>query len=189
MDAGQGHDAEVFVVGLHDDGAIDAPVPRMLAHQAPGMLHLAVSLQIVDPSGGWLVQRRAESKALFPGRWANSCCTHPMPGEDPATAAVRRALEEVGLAVDPVTVVPAGAFTYRAEDPVSGFVEHELDHVFVAIADTSGIAADAGEIDELAVLPYEEALALVTSAGAPWAGQVLERARAALSPGAVPSGG
>jgi isopentenyl-diphosphate delta-isomerase len=103
-----------------------------------------------------------------------------VPGEEPATAAVRRLREETALAVD--RVEPAGAFTYRAVDAESGFVEHEYDHVFVAYADTSRAVADPQEIDELAVLPYDEALALVESrAGAPWAAEVLRRSFTAFT--------
>jgi isopentenyldiphosphate isomerase len=78
-------------------------------------------------------------------------------------------------------VLPAGAFTYRAVDAGSGFVEHEYDYVFVAYADVSRAVPDPTEIDELAALPFDEALALVESeAGAPWAAAVLRRSFTAL---------
>jgi isopentenyl-diphosphate delta-isomerase len=147
--------SEPVVVALADDRSPTVPVNRSDAHRAPGVLHLAVSLQVVDrASREWLLQRRAASKALFPSRWANSCCTHPAPGEDPAAAARRRLREETGLMVDE-DVLPAGAFTYRAVDAGSGFVEHEYDYVFVAYADVSRAVPDPTEIDELAALPFD----------------------------------
>ena len=171
---------EQMVVTLDEDGGPLSSMPRMAAHRAPGVLHLAVSLQVVDPSGLWMIQRRAASKLTFAGRWANTCCTHPEPGEDPIDAAVRRACQEVGLVVS--DLLPAGCFVYRAEDEAAGVVEWECDHVFAAVADISGAAADPAEIDEVAGLPYAEALRLVTSpAGAPWAGEVLRRSFAALN--------
>jgi isopentenyl-diphosphate delta-isomerase len=168
-------------VAIGQNGCLGAPVPRSVAHRAPGVLHLAVSLQVVDrESGGWLLQRRAASKALFSGHWANTCCTHPAPGEDPASAAIRRLREETGLVVE--GLVDAGPFTYRAVDPRSGLVEHEQDHVYVASADTSIARADPEEIGELAVLAFADALILVESgAGAPWAAEVLRRSYAALN--------
>ena len=168
-----------LIVGLERDGSVGAPVLRSTAHEPPGALHLAVSIQVVT-NRGWLVQRRASSKALFPRRWANSCCTHPAPGESPPVAAMRRLREETGLVVE--DVVPAGHFTYRAVDPGSGLVEHEHDLVFVAVADPSTLVPDAGEVDDLAVLGFDDALSLVeSSAGAPWAAQVLRRCYRALN--------
>lgn len=170
----------IMVVGFDHEGQTGAPVERGLAHQAPGRLHLAVSLQVVDVAGGgWLLQRRAEAKALFAERWANTCCTHPAPSEDPQSAIMRRVREETGLVVD--RVFPAGSFTYRAADPSSGLVEYEHDLVFVAVADTSAADPDPYEVSELALLPFDDAIALVGShKGAPWAADVLSRSRAAL---------
>jgi isopentenyl-diphosphate delta-isomerase len=167
--------ADVQVVTIAPDGSLGPSVGRLLAHQPPGILHLAVSVALVDPHGRWLLQRRAASKAAFPDRWANSCCTHPEPGEEPADAARRRVSQELGL--DVVGLEAAGTFTYQAPDPVSGLVEHELDHVFVGMLDTSVAAPDPAEIGELARLPLGDALDLVRSAaGAPWAAAVLELA-------------
>ena len=163
------------------DGLIGGLMNRDEAHRAPGVLHLAVSVQIVDPDGSWLLQRRAESKAAFAACWANTCCTHPRAGEDPVAAAMRRLREELDLVV--ASLQPAGMFVYRATDPASGLVEHETDHVFVAVADTHGASVDAGEISELARLPYSEALQVVASpGGAPWGGEVLRRSFEALAP-------
>lgn len=172
---------EPLVVSLAEDGSPGAAVARSAAHQGAGVLHLAVSLQVVDPDGErWLIQRRAAAKALFPNRWSNTCCTHPAPGEDPARAAMRRLREETGIVVG--EVLAAGSFTYRARDHQSGLVEHEHDHVFVALADTESACPDPAEIGELALVPFEDALHIVRSDhGAPWAAEVLERSRSALS--------
>jgi isopentenyl-diphosphate delta-isomerase len=168
------------VVSVEPDGGLGASVSRALAHQPPGILHLAVSVALVDSAGLWLLQRRAAGKAAFPNRWANSCCTHPEPGEQPAPAAIRRVRQELGLSLESLT--PAGAFTYRAEDPVSGLVEHELDHVFVAVADTAPATPDPEEVGAVVRLPIGQALDLVMSTtGTPWAAEVLRLAALHLS--------
>ena len=165
-------DTRVVTVGR--DGSIGGGVSRELAHQPPGILHLAVSVQVVDPAGKWLLQLRADSKAAFAARWANTCCTHPRLGEEPQLAAIRRVHEELGLLI--ADLRPAGVFVYRAVDPESGLVEHEVDHVFVALAETGRATTNPDEASELARLGYAEALHLVTSdKGAPWAGEVLRR--------------
>lgn len=100
------------------------------AHQEPGMLHRAFSVFLRDPADGRvLMQRRAAVKTRFPLRWANSCCGHPLPGEDVAVAAGRRLAEELG--VSGVSLTPVGVCTYRAADPSSGRVEYEYDHVLL----------------------------------------------------------
>ena len=168
------------IVSLEPDGSVGPPMARSVAHQAPGVLHLAVSVQVVDPADNkWLLQRRAASKALFGGRWTNTCCTHPAPGVDLAETAVQRVEQEAGLVVDGLRA--AGVFTYRAVDEDSGLVEFERDHVFVAWADTTAVTLNPEEIDEVARLPFREALRLVSSGeGTPWAPEVLRQCFDAL---------
>jgi isopentenyl-diphosphate delta-isomerase len=99
------------------------------AHHAPGRLHRAFSVFLRDPDGRVLLQQRSEVKTRFPLRWANSCCGHPVPGEAVTVAAARRLAEELG--VDDVPLTEVGVYTYFAEDPATGRVEHEYDHVLV----------------------------------------------------------
>ncbi|MDQ6616933.1 MAG: isopentenyl-diphosphate Delta-isomerase [Actinomycetota bacterium] len=177
--AGGGTSSDVLVVSVGQDGTAGPAVPRGAAHEAPAVLHLAVSVQLVDLEGGWLLQRRAGSKAAFADRWANSCCTHPAPGEDLAAAAMRRVREELGLEID--ELIRAGMFTYRATDPQSGMVEYEQDHVFAAVADTRGAVAAPEEISALLRPPFSAAMDIVASdAGTPWAAEVLRRSFDAL---------
>lgn len=172
---------EPAVVSVTEDGKSGPAVARRDAHRPPGVLHRAVSVQLFDPGAGWLLQRRAVAKAAFASCWSNTCCTHPEPGEAPAVAGVRRLREELGLDVTVEALVPAGVFTYRAEDRASGLVEHEFDHVFVATVDTSGATGVVDEISQLARLSYADAMELLSSpSGTPWAAEVLWRSAAAL---------
>jgi len=68
------------------------------AHAGKGILHRAFSLFVFNPAGELLLQQRAASKPLWPGYWANSCCSHPRGGEDMDTATQRRLREELGFA-------------------------------------------------------------------------------------------
>lgn len=106
---------------------------RDRAHRDPPVLHVAISVQVVDPDGHWLLQRRATDKALFAGHWTNSCCTHAVPGEAAESTGLRRLREELGLVAEG-TLVPVATFTYRATDSASGLVEYEQDHVFAVVA-------------------------------------------------------
>jgi isopentenyl-diphosphate delta-isomerase len=110
------------------DGETTGTCPKLEAHLAPGLLHRAVSVVIFDGDNRTLLQRRAPGTYHFANRWSNTCCTHPGSGEDPLAAARRRLTEEMGMTLE---LTEVGIFRYRAEDPVSGLVENEYDHVFV----------------------------------------------------------
>jgi isopentenyl-diphosphate delta-isomerase len=100
------------------------------AHQAPGRLHRAFSVVIIDDTGRLLLQRRSASKTRFASLWANACCGHPAPGQSVAASANQRLAEELGLG--PVVLTEAGIYVYYAKDPAAGRVEFEYDHVLVA---------------------------------------------------------
>ncbi|MQA26075.1 MAG: isopentenyl-diphosphate Delta-isomerase [Micromonosporaceae bacterium] len=117
------------------------------SHAAPGQLHRAFSVLLLDDRGDLLLQRRAASKTRFALRWANTCCGHPGPGEDIATAASARLNEEMGMSAWPLA--EAGRFVYHAQDPDSGRVEREYDHVLTARVDSSAEPSpDPAEVAE-----------------------------------------
>lgn len=115
---------------------------RWAAHRG-GLLHRAVSVFVFNGSGELLLQRRADTKRPFAGVWANTCCTHPWPGETVIAAGQRRLVEEMGLVVDLDAV---GSFHYKAVDQVSGLTEHELDHVVVGHSSAEP-KTDATQVD------------------------------------------
>jgi isopentenyl-diphosphate Delta-isomerase len=111
------------------DGAATGSCTVAEAHTAPGRLHRAFSVMLLDDLGRVLVQQRAAEKTRFALRWANACCGHPAPGQTVFAAATQRLIEEIG--VRGVTLRQAGAYLYQAEDSQTGRVEHEYDHVLV----------------------------------------------------------
>lgn len=137
--------ARRWVEIVNEQGEFRGASPVEEAHTPPGRLHRAFSVLLYDATRQVLVQRRAETKKRFPGLWANSCCSHPGPGEDLAEAASWRVRTELGMCVTGLAEV--GAFTYRATDPVSGSIEREYDHVLVGLADGEP-HADPDEIAE-----------------------------------------
>jgi isopentenyl-diphosphate Delta-isomerase len=150
------------------------------AHHNPGQLHLACSAVVFGPNNTVLMQRRAEAKPTFGGRWSNTCCTHPFPDESPHHAAQRRLQEELGLRV---SLTPAGSFRYRAEDPDTGFVEHELDHInigFVADPDQAQLILDPAEVAEAAWMTPDD-IKRHQAQLTPWCDMVLRIASEARS--------
>ncbi len=124
---------------------------KLKAHQGGAKLHRAFSVFLFNGKGETLLQRRALVKYHSKGKWANACCSHPMPGEGVADAARRRLKEEMGIECDLREVF---AFTYRA-DVGEGLTEHEFDHVFFGRYD-GRVDANADEVmDYRWVLPSD----------------------------------
>jgi isopentenyl-diphosphate delta-isomerase len=156
------------------DGSTTGTATVAAAHTDPGELHRAFSVLLADDDGRLLLQRRAAVKTRFPLRWANTCCGHPTPGEDVITAARRRLTEEIGLA--PVPLTEAGVYAYRAEDPASGRIEHEYDHVLVGTVGSPALRPDPAEVADLRwISPAELREYLRARPGdyAPWLAGVL----------------
>jgi isopentenyl-diphosphate delta-isomerase len=139
-------------------------------HRGEGILHKAFSILVFRQRGTeLLLQRRSAGKPLFALRWANTCCSHPSPDEDLEHAAARRLREEMGISV---ALRKAGAFVYRAKDPVSDLSEYEYDTVFVGFAaDALAVQADPAEIADwrwMSVVTLQRALRFEPEAYAPW---------------------
>lgn len=180
---------EEHLVELVDDSGQSIGASSVAeAHQPPGRLHRAFSVFLVDADGRVLLQRRAAAKTRFPLRWANSCCGHPTPGQPAVEAANLRLGEELG--VGPQTMNELGIYLYRAEDPATGRVEFEYDHVLrVEFAATEMLSPDPTEVAELR---WVEPSALAADLGrqpdqyAPWLNGVLQRLLDPISSSAVP---
>jgi isopentenyl-diphosphate delta-isomerase len=147
------------------------------AHRAPGLLHRAFSVFLRGPDGRVLLQQRAAVKTRFPLRWANTCCGHPLPGEAPEAAAVRRLKEEIGF--DDVELSEVGVYSYYAEDPSTGRVEYEYDHVLLGrLPADPALLADPDEVADLRWVPLDDLAAAIVGdprAHAPWLAGVTER--------------
>lgn len=96
-------------------------------HDGDGILHRAFSVFLFNAAGELLLQQRTDDKRLWPGIWANSCCSHPRRGEETIDAAHRRLREELNTESE---LTHLFAFEYHARWKDEGS-EHELCHVFV----------------------------------------------------------
>ncbi|MEM1105527.1 MAG: isopentenyl-diphosphate Delta-isomerase [Pseudomonadota bacterium] len=129
---------------VDEDDCVLRASQKLEAHRT-GALHRAFSVFIFRSDGKLIVQKRAAGKYHSAGKWANTACGHPRPGEDVVSAAERRLEEETGLRAALQTGFKA---RYRA-DLDNGMIENELVHVVFGISDEDG-APDPGEVSALA---------------------------------------
>jgi isopentenyl-diphosphate Delta-isomerase len=146
-------------------------------HRRPGQLHRAFSVILKDQTGRILLQRRSAAKTRFASLWANACCGHPAPEQSVATSANRRLREELGL--PPITLTEAGVYVYYAEDPITGRVEFEYDHVLVGnvVADVP-LTPDPNEVADLCWVNRNELISSLDAepkSSAPWLAGVIAR--------------
>jgi len=142
---------------------------KMEAHER-GLLHRAFSVFIFRFTHGQpeiLLQKRAKTKYHFGGLWTNACCGHPLDGETPVAAGMRRLPEEMNFRCD---LQPTSSFIYRAQSENALF-EHELDHVLLGyfegeVPAPNPIEADGARWLRLDALDRE--LAATPQAFTPW---------------------
>lgn len=140
-------------------------MPKQKAH-IEGKLHRAFSVFVFNDAGELLLQQRAFDKYHSPGKWTNTCCSHPRSGEDTLVAANRRLKEEMGMACQLKWMF---SFTYHAEFE-NGLIEHEFDHVYFGHSGYLPIP-DKAEVADFRYMTMEslkEELAINPNDYTPW---------------------
>lgn len=141
---------QVVIVNEQDEqlGTLD----KLEAHQK-GVLHRAFSIFIINKNNDLLLQQRAADKYHSQNLWSNTCCSHPMPGEDTIAAAHRRLMEEMGFDCDLQFM-----FTLRYCSEVgNGLTENEMDHVYIGRYDGL-VNTNPEEVQSYRFIPIDELL-------------------------------
>lgn len=125
------------------------PGDKWQIHQ-DGLLHRAFSVFIFNAAGECLIQKRAAGKYHSAGKWANSCCGHPRPGEPTGEAAERRLQEEVGLRV-PLTFGFKSRYVAYLDNEM---IENEIPHLYFGRTDHAP-ALNPEEVEEIAWISLE----------------------------------
>lgn len=117
-----------------------------------GLLHRAVSVILITSDHKVLLQRRAMTKYHSPGKWANTCCTHPMWNEDNIEACKRRLKEELGIESNQWFYWKT---IHYVENVGNGMIENEIDHVYLTFSDEHP-SPNPREVMQYTYIPIEE---------------------------------
>jgi len=132
--------AEEWFDLVDEDGRVTGRALRSECHGNPALLHPVAHVLVTHPDGRLLLQKRAMTKDIQPGRWDSSVGGHLLPGEPPEAGARREMLEELGVLPRDLT------FTYRYVWRTD--VESELVHTYTTIH-PGPFAPATDEIDEV----------------------------------------
>ncbi|MDG6983379.1 MAG: isopentenyl-diphosphate Delta-isomerase [Nitrososphaerota archaeon] len=116
---------EILILVDDNDNQIGTDT-RENCHAGKGKRHRAYTAFIFH-KGKMVLQQRSSKKLLWPGAWDVSFTSHVYPGETYQQAASRRALEELGAKVGPLSDVHS--FVYFA--PQGANAENEFCRVLV----------------------------------------------------------
>jgi isopentenyl-diphosphate delta-isomerase type 1 len=93
---------EVFDIVDENDRVI-GQAPRAECHGNPALVHRVAHVLVFDRHDRLLLQKRAMTKDIQPGRWDTSVGGHLDPGESYLEAACREMREELGIEGVPLT--------------------------------------------------------------------------------------
>lgn len=113
----------VILVDEHDN---EIGICEKLEAHKTNSLHRAFSVLLIRGQDV-LLQQRHPDKYHSGGLFANTCCSHPRPGEDIISAGKRRLHEELGITAE---LTEVGSFIYQAK-LTDTLCEYEYDHVLV----------------------------------------------------------
>ena len=159
---------------------------KKVAHQfneltPRGQLHRAFSVFLFDSKGRLCLQQRAKTKITFPNVWTNTCCSHPLYGQEnnevdsqenikngstPGAkyAAIRKLKQELGIVKEQVPKLKfLTRLHYWAADVVthgttSPWGEHEIDYIlFGQVSERPDtLKPNPEEVSDVRWVDYEE---------------------------------
>ena len=124
---------------VEPSGLVIGRSSRKACHGNLSLLHPVVHLHIIDHFGRIYLQKRSESKDLFPGYWDTAVGGHVSYGESLSEALFREAAEELGLVDFNPIYLQSYVFTNQHEN--------ELVNIFAVVTDRT-ITPDSDEVAE-----------------------------------------
>ncbi len=124
----------------------DRPVGKGTTQEAieKGYIFRVARVMIADGQGRFLLQRRTDHLALFPGRWDNSAAGKVDEGESYLRAAERELQEELGISG--IHLTPVGS--YYSELTYEEQLQKRFNKVFEARYKNEPISVNADEVSQ-----------------------------------------
>ena len=144
------HATEEILPLVDEQGTVIGQAPRSYCHGGSKVLHPVVHLHIVsNDRSGLLLQKRAMTKRIQPGKWDTSVGGHISYGESVDEALRREAMEEASLTdFEPIAIT-----RYVFESAV----ERELINCFSCVAPADyRPRIEEGEADSVKFWTWEE---------------------------------
>jgi len=132
--------AEIFELYAAEEYRVVGRATRGECHGRPELIHAVARVHVRDAQGRLLMQRRAATKDIAPGKWDTSVGGHLLPGEEAEAAARREMREELG--------VEAGELVFVHRFFMRSPVETEWVTTFSTVH-PGPFRPDPGEIDEI----------------------------------------
>lgn len=125
---------EIFDIVDENGIPTGATVERSQAHTL-GLRHRTAHIWVIKEEADKtyvLLQKRAENKDSFPGRFDTSSAGHIQAGDEPLESAVRELGEELGIEAAPEELEFAGTFRIQYEKEFYGklFRDNEISFVY-----------------------------------------------------------
>ena len=145
---------------------------KILAHKK-GLLHRAFSILIFNSSRELLLQKRASTKYHTPDLWTNTCCSHPLDGENYEQATERKLFQEMGMQC---VLEEHFNFIYKSKLS-SSLIEHEHDTVFIGTSNLKPILNpdEASNFRYISLIDLKKEIDSCQSDFTPWFKIILDR--------------
>ncbi len=131
---------EEFLDVVTEKGEVIKVLPRSRIHGDPSLLHRVVHVLVFNDKEELLLQKRAMSKDVAPGKWDTSVGGHVNAGESLEEAVMREMEEELGINEG----MPEYLYSYIHSNPF----ETELVYTYKCVYDYE-INFQQDEIDEV----------------------------------------
>lgn len=96
-----------------------------------GWFHATVHVWLFTSDKEILLQKRAQTKKVFPGLWDISVAGHIGAGEKILESAKREVFEEIGLELEEKDLIKIGTRIHQVKHK-NGIIDNEHHHVFIA---------------------------------------------------------
>lgn len=88
---------EEWLPVVNEKGEVTGQAARSKVHDGSKLLHPVVHMHVLNPKKAILLQKRARTKQVFPGKWDTAVGGHISAGEKLEESLKREAYEEIGL--------------------------------------------------------------------------------------------